>query len=250
MANLLIACMVIPRNISTLKTYNRAKLNHEIRKKIDNVSKRSTHINIYFCFSVLLAPRIDLEKGPTFVEEDTAVTLPICHVTGSPTPEVKWSKVGGSLPSQSEVEDGQLKIVNAKKQDAGLYKCEATNRVGFDEAETSVEVIEFVKPPEVLNTTEGADKLVECRVTTKPAQQTVKWLKSNDVLPGLTDGTLQLTNIQEAADGKYTCSVSVGKLTFVAEMQLNVRGKCHDMELTTFSQGRHIAGGQGLCANF
>ena len=143
-----------------------------------------------------------------------------------------------------------MKIVNAKKQDAGLYKCEATNSVGSDEAETSVEVIEFVKPPEVLNTTEGADKLVECRVTTKPSQQTVKWLKSNDALPGLTDGTLQLTNIQQAADGKYTCSVSVGKLTFVAEMQLNVRGKCHDMGLTTFSHGRHIAGGQGLRANF
>ena len=189
----------------------------------------------FFCFflSVLAVPRIDLEKGPTFVEEYTTVSLPKCHVTGSPTPEVKWSKVGGSLPAQSEVEDGQLKIVNATKQDAGLYKCEATNSVGSDEAETSVEVIEFVKPPEVLNTTEGEDKLVECRVTTKPAQQTVKWLKLNDESPGLPDGTLELTNIQEATAGKYTCTVSVGKLNFVAEMQLNVRGKWSDIVLTT-----------------
>ena len=115
----------------------------------------STFINICSYFSVLADPRIDLEKGPTFVEENTTVTLPKCHVTGSPTPQVKWSKVGGRLPALSEVEDGQLKIFNATKQDAGQYKCEATNSVGSDDAETSVEVVEFVKPPEVLNTAEG-----------------------------------------------------------------------------------------------
>ena len=118
-----------------------------------------------------MVPEVDLDAGPTFVEENTTITLPKCHVTGSPTPEVKWSKVGGSLTAQIAVEDGQLKIVNATKQDAGLYKCEATNSVGSDEAETSVEVIEFVKPPEVLNTTKGAGERVKCRVTTKSELQ-------------------------------------------------------------------------------
>ena len=188
------------------------------------VSQHLHYINICCCISVLAAPRVELEKGPTFVEENTTVTLPKCHVTGSPTPEVKWSKVGGSLPAHSEVEDGQMKIVNATKQDAGLYKCEATNSVGSDEAETSVEVVEFVKPQEILNTTSGEDERVKCHVTTKSELQTIKWTKLNSEVPSLTDGTLQLTNIQDSDAGKYTCIVSVGKLIFVAEMQLNIRG--------------------------
>ena len=175
-----------------------------------------------------MVPEVDLDAGPTFVEENTTITLPKCHVTGSPTPEVKWSKVGGSLTAQIAVEDGQLKIVNATKQDAGLYKCEATNSVGSDEAETSVEVIEFVKPPEVLNTTKGAGERVKCRVTTKSELQTVKWTKSKREMPVLTDGTLKLTNIQEVDAGRYVCNVSVGKLTFVAEMQLKILRKYRD----------------------
>ena len=185
----------------------------------------STFINVCFWISVLAAPRIDLEKGPTFVEENTAVTLPKCHVTGSPTPEVKWSKVGGSLPTQSEVEDGALKVVNATKQDAGQYKCEATNSVGSDEAETSVEVIEFVKPPEVLNTTEGGAITAKCHVTTGLKRQFVEWSKANRRLSALPDGTLKLTDIKVEDAGTYVCNVSVDQMTFVAEMQLNVLGK-------------------------
>ena len=180
------------------------------------------------CISLLVVPDVDLDKGPTFVEKNKAVTLPKCHATGSPTPEVKWSKVGGSLPAQSEVEDGQLKIVNATKQDAGLYKCEATNSVGSDEAETSVVLIEFVKPPEVLNTTLGADERIKCCVTTKPELQSVKWVKSKRELTALTDGTLELTNVQEVDGGKYVCNVLVGKLTFVAEMKLHIVRKYRD----------------------
>ena len=128
------------------------------------------------------------------------------------------------MPAQSEVQDGQLKIVNATKQDAGLYKCEATNSVGSDEAETIVTVIQFVKPPEVLITALGAYERVKCRVTNAPGLQTVKWTKSKRELPALSNGTLRLKNIQDSDAGKYTCIVSVGKLIFVAEMQLDIRG--------------------------
>ena len=183
----------------------------------------STFINICSYFSVLADPRIDLERGPTFVEENTTVTLPKCHVTGSPTPEVKWSKVGGRLPALSEVEDGQLKIVNATKQDAGQYKCEATNSVGSDDAETSVEVVEFVKPPEVLNTAEGEVVAAKCHVTTEKLHS-VEWSKANKGVSALADGTLKLT-VQEEDAGTYVCTVFVGNLKLVAEMQLNVLGK-------------------------
>ena len=75
--------------------------------------------------STAVTPRIDLDIGPTYVKENTNVTLPKCHVTGSPTPEVEWKKVGGSLFPQAVVEDGKLKLLDVTKQDEGEYECTA-----------------------------------------------------------------------------------------------------------------------------
>ena len=155
-------------------------------------------------------------------------------MTGSPTPEVKWSKVGESLPAHS-VEDGELKLFNATQKGAGQFKCEATNSVGFDDAETSVQVIQFVKPPEVLNTTEGGKITAKCHVTTEPKLQHVEWSKANNgsarkhegpsLLAAFPDGTLKLTELQEKNAGTYVCTVSVGNLKLAAKMQLNVLGE-------------------------
>ena len=126
------------------------------------------------------------------------------------------------MPAHS-VEKGELKLFKATKQDAGRYKCEATNSVGSDEAETSVEVIEFVKPPEVLNTTEEREITVKCHVTTEKVQS-IEWSKAKKTLQSFPDGMLILTNIQEEDAGTFVCTVSVGNLKLVGEMQLNVLG--------------------------
>ena len=181
--------------------------------------------------STAVKPRIDLDSGPTFSKENTNVTLPKCHVTGTPTPEVKWSKVGGSLSHQAIVEDGMLKLLHVTKQDESEYECTAKNTVGSERSKTKLEMIQVpVKPPEVLAANEGNDRSVRCQATGN-IQPQMKWSKSSRDLPAgraliLADGTLKLTNLQLEDAGEYVCTASVGKFGFtVGKMQLMVGGK-------------------------
>ena len=189
--------------------------------------------------STAAEPRIHLDSGPTFVEENTNVTLPRCHVTGFPTPDVKLSKVGGSLSSQEVVEDGWLKLLNVTKGDEGEYECVAKNALGFERSKTKLEVIEVaVKPPQVLLVAKANDTSASCQEETSVGchatgniQPLMKWSKSGGDLPAgraqtLADGTLKLTDIREEDAGEYVCTASVGKFEFtVGKMQLNVGGK-------------------------
>ena len=148
-------------------------------------------------------------------------------MAGFPTPEVEWSKVGGSLSSQAIVEDGKLKLLNVTKEDEGEYECRAKNSVGSDQSNTKLEVIQVsVKPPEVLVVTKRMDVSVGCQATGN-IQPHMKWSKSGGDLPAgaeNSDGTLKLTNIQLEDAGEYVCTASVGKFRItVGKMQLIVQ---------------------------
>ena len=192
----------------------------------------------YFFNSTPGEPRIGLDSGPTYSKENTTITLPKCHVTGSPTPEVEWSKVGGSLSPQAVVEDGKLKLFNVTKQDEGEYECVARNTVGSERSKTKLEVIQVpVKPPEVLIVVSGNYTSASCQEETSVGcqatgdiQPQMKWSKSGGVLPAraqtLADGTLKLTKLQMEDAGEYVCIASVGKFEFtVGKMNLTVGGK-------------------------
>ena len=190
-----------------------------------------------FLKSTTAEPRIHLEYGPTYAKENTTITLPKCHVTGPPTPEVEWTKVGGSLSPQAVVEDGKLKLFNVTKQDEGEYECTAKNSVGSERSKTKLEVIQVpVKPPEVLVVAKGKDRSIACQATGN-IEPRMKWSKSGGDLPAraqtLGDGTLKLTNIQLEDAGEYVCIASVGNFGFtVGKMQLIVPGKpmIHDSQ--------------------
>ena len=53
-----------------------------------------------------------------------------CIASGSPSPDLTWRKVNGSLPVSSTVQRGVLKIANVTQKDAGSYNCEAKNVEG------------------------------------------------------------------------------------------------------------------------
>lgn len=63
-----------------------------------------------------------------------------CQAIGDPTPTVRWSKVGGSLPTHVEVRGGMLKIQQVKDTDAGHYRCTATNDVGSVQSQVVLHV--------------------------------------------------------------------------------------------------------------
>ena len=190
---------------------------------------------------VLARPQINLHTGPTFVAERATVSLPKCHVTGFPSPKVTWSKDRGSLPASTVIQDGQLKVVNAKKQDSGMYRCQASNLFGSDSASTLLTVVSLpkfiVKPPEVLNVSLGDAVSVTCSAT-GDFRPIVTWSKTNGGQPTgksqvLSFGTLQIPRVRKEDSGSYVCTASTRGIQSHAKMQLNVKRKCCVTEYVT-----------------
>ena len=118
-------------------------------------------------------PRVALSFGPSYVEKGKNITLPTCHVTGFPPVVITWSKLLGKLVQARVVlNDGQLSITNAQKNDSGLYKCKASNNLGHDSATTQLNVVELphftVSPPSQLGVERNQNITVPCQSTGDP----------------------------------------------------------------------------------
>lgn len=63
-----------------------------------------------------------------------------CLAHGTPPLTYTWTKLDGNLPSRAEVSGGDLQINLATAEDAGTYKCVASNKVGNSEVVAKVTV--------------------------------------------------------------------------------------------------------------
>lgn len=63
-----------------------------------------------------------------------------CLAHGTPPLTYSWTKLDGNLPPRAEVNGGDLQINLATAEDAGSYKCVATNKVGNSEVLAKVTV--------------------------------------------------------------------------------------------------------------
>lgn len=63
-----------------------------------------------------------------------------CLAHGTPPLTYTWTKVGGDLPPRAQVNEGDLQINLATAEDAGSYKCVASNNVGNSEVVARVTV--------------------------------------------------------------------------------------------------------------
>ena len=123
----------------------------------------------------------------------------------------------GVLPqARTVLKDGQLSIINAQKQDSGLYKCKASNGLGYDSALTQLVVVELprftLSPPAQLEVRKNQNITISCQATGDP-KPTVSWMKENGELPSgrskvSADGTLEIWNTKEEDLGRYTCVAS------------------------------------------
>ena len=182
------------------------------------------HALIFVCFTWYLIwnfhpgkPKVSLSFGPSYIEKNKNITLPTCLVTSYPPAVTTWSKVHGELVQARTVSrKGQLSITNAQKKDSGLYKCKATNILGYDSAVTHLSVVELpqftVRPPEQLKKFTNQNITVPCRATGDP-KPTVTWVKENGELPlgrsaVSVDGTLQIWSTKEEDSGRYTCTAA------------------------------------------
>lgn len=81
----------------------------------------------------------------TSVPDDVAVRVGEvirlqCLAHGTPPLTYTWTKLDGNLPLRAEVSGGDLQINLATAEDAGSYKCVASNKVGNSEVVAKVTV--------------------------------------------------------------------------------------------------------------
>lgn len=162
-------------------------------------------------------PKVFLSFGPSYVEKNKNITLPVCKVISFPPAVITWSKVLDVLAHDRAVsKDKELLIKDAQKTDSGLYKCKASNKLGHDSAVTQLNVVELphftVSPPAKLEMFTTQNITVSCQASGDP-QPKVTWTRGNGELPlgrsnVSVDGTLQIWNTKEEDSGKYTCVAS------------------------------------------
>ncbi|XP_061745525.1 striated muscle preferentially expressed protein kinase isoform X2 [Nerophis ophidion] len=202
--------------------------------------------------SPALTKSVNLEEPPGFqvgpcdqtVMEGQDVVISV-KVTGQPKPTVRWLKDNAPVKtagrfSVQEMDFGssEMKIISAKRSDAGLYICKLVNRCGVKQEECRVEVkgaaqtnLTIVQEIKDVTVRGGESAMFECHVT-GPPDMDVDWLSNGKLIqPALLnckmhfDGRrcrLLLNSVHEDDSGKYTCKLSTAKEELTSSASLKV----------------------------
>ncbi|KAL9970481.1 hypothetical protein ACROYT_G022861 [Oculina patagonica] len=176
------------------------------------------------------APKVTISPSQLTVNESNTAAL-FCFATGNPTPQVSWSRVNGTLPSNKTnlTSDGLMQILDVQLEDAGNYKCLARNILGKDEKSARLVVksrprITISFGPSYVEKGKNIT-LPTCHVASFPPA-VITWSKVFGELAQsralLKDGQLSLVNAQKKDSGLYKCKASNYLGHDLAVSQLNV----------------------------
>ena len=92
---------------------------------------------LYFYFFLIDPPSITYFPQSRYTVNETNNVTMVCRANGVPTPKIVWKKTG----SNKELGSGeQFVIVKPKGSDDGTYTCTATNELGQDSREVTLNV--------------------------------------------------------------------------------------------------------------
>ncbi|KAL3228172.1 hypothetical protein MRX96_004084 [Rhipicephalus microplus] len=158
-----------------------------------------------------------------------------CIATGTPTPVIKFAKVGSNLTHRHIVEDDILTIEQTVVQDRGHYICLAENREGIARATAVLEVdrrevpLVEIYPKHIPPLHHGDTAFLQCRPTAGIPTPTVEWTRADGSpftpsteLAG--PGIIRFTRFSKDEEGTYVCSAenAMGKVT--AQTVLKLQG--------------------------
>ncbi|CAH3185759.1 unnamed protein product [Porites lobata] len=157
------------------------------------------------------APKVMVTPQSSRVKTGETVQF-TCIASGSPSPDLTWRKVNGSLPVSSTVQRGVLKIANVTQKDAGSYNCEAKNVEGSANRSGILEI--KVTVPRF--TQEPLSYLSVQTLTDEPLNFTVEIVFIPEMADGLILYNDQLTN------GSVGDFISFGMSDRFAEFRFNL----------------------------
>ncbi|KAL2094762.1 hypothetical protein ACEWY4_009481 [Coilia grayii] len=196
------------------------------KKPLEERKKKSNPSNFYlFLISVCLSPpdtRASLQvqimpaQGEISVGESKFF---ICEVVGD-AKEISWfGPAGEKIVSVTDEASSILTIYNANVDNAGIYKCVASD--GEQEAESSVNVkifqrITFENAPSPQEFNEGDDANIVCDVISSPPA-TIIWKYRNKAIQiekdvrfkVLSNNHLAIRGIKKTDEGSYTCEARI-----------------------------------------
>ncbi|XP_061577267.1 basement membrane-specific heparan sulfate proteoglycan core protein-like isoform X2 [Cololabis saira] len=157
------------------------------------------------------APMASVSSAKMTVVEGQTVTME-CQATGSPPPDIAWSKLRAPLPWKHTVSNGVLTLNDVGRQDSGEYICNATNIHGYSEAYTEMEV--DTPPyatclPDQVRLHPGDATLLQCLAHgSHPIRFTWSRVGRGDLPAGVEttkDGKLMITHVRQNHAGTYKC---------------------------------------------
>ncbi|XP_078111883.1 basement membrane-specific heparan sulfate proteoglycan core protein isoform X4 [Sander vitreus] len=163
---------------------------------------------------------LDVETPPyaTSVPDDVAVRVGEvirlqCLAHGTPPLTYTWTKLDGNLPPRAQVSGGDLQINLATAEDAGSYKCVASNKVAKSEVIAKVTVrspLAVRVSPQVEVKAQGSAVEFTCSAA-GGIETKIEWLKEGGALPPnhhIKDGVLRIENLEQSNEGVYICRAS------------------------------------------
>lgn len=159
------------------------------------------------------APRFKLEPVATLFDSGLTVAL-TSMVSGYPAPDFQWLRNGEAL---ADATLSQLILTNMESSLAGSYQLRASNALGTVLSQ-SIDLlppsIDVQPGPQAVMRSENASLSV---TATNLLPLSFQWRFQGVDLPGATNATLVLTNVQPAQAGEYEVTVSnpLGAVTSV-----------------------------------
>ncbi|XP_015251606.1 PREDICTED: neuronal cell adhesion molecule-like isoform X14 [Cyprinodon variegatus] len=144
-----------------------------------------------------------------------------CIAEGLPTPEVMWQKDGGRLPSgRTSFHEFKktLTIIDVNEDDAGDYRCTATNKLGSVHhiIKVTVKAAPFwISAPRNLILAPNETGILTCRVNGNPKPK-INWFVNGrsfkdfyeDNGPKVEEDTIILSNVQSGSSAVFQCNAS------------------------------------------
>uniref|UniRef100_A0A8B9SMW0 Hemicentin 1 n=1 Tax=Anas platyrhynchos TaxID=8839 RepID=A0A8B9SMW0_ANAPL len=198
--------------------------------------------------SVHVPPKI--QRGPRVmkVQAGHRVDIP-CSAQGIPPPTVTWFRGRSAVLIDGRQFtrglDGALSISNIQLPDAGIYKCVASNAVGSDTSEITLQVQDDLDPP---YNSPFQERVANQRIAFPcPARGTpkpvIKWLHNGRELTGsepgisiLENGTLLvIASVTPSDNGEYICVATneAGNTERKYNLKVHVPPEIRDQEKVT-----------------